>query len=78
MATKRNIEKIYFLFGNEVCRAYSYEGLKAALRVAETEIFETYCWNEDNCSPVDLLYAFEGYDYYLVISKKEYDKFNSI
>ncbi len=57
--------------------AYSCD-LKAALKVAENEVFETYCWNECNCSPVDLLYSFEGYDYYMVISKKEYDKFNAI
>lgn len=73
MATK-NFKKRYFLFGEVVCRALDEEGIKKAVKVAETEGFGLYYWDELS-TPDELLNEFEGWSAWTEITKSQYMKF---
>lgn len=61
----------YFLFGRDACILMDEQGIEAFKE--STVPFATFKWVEGKTSPVDLLYEFDGWEEYCVITEDEYD-----
>jgi len=72
--------KKYFLFGEEVCRVYAEDdNWKSVLKAIDDGIgFDTYVWDDENHDPpyppdpVELLFRYQGWNDYAVITEKQY------
>lgn len=61
----------HFLFGREACILMDEQGIEA---FKDSMIhYATFKWVEGKTSPVDLLYAYDGWEEYCVITEDEYD-----
>ena len=68
----------YYLFGEVACRIYTNEGADAVIERYENDEYygdwETFEFIEGETQSIDLMYAFNGYMDYAIITKEEYEK----
>lgn len=68
----------YYLFGEVACRTYANGGADAVIERYENDEFderwETFEFIEGETQSIDLMYAYNGFYDYVIITKEEYDK----
>ena len=63
--------KKHFLFGHDACVLMDEQGIEAFKD--STIYYSTFEWVDGKTSPVDLLYAYDGWENYCVITEDEYE-----
>lgn len=71
-----NIRYTYFLFGEAACKEYDEGGVDAVLsmRVNHGIDYGLFVWDEQNNQPQDILYPYNGWGDYYIITKEEYER----
>lgn len=68
----------YYLFGEVACGIYTNKGADAVIEQYENDVYygdwETFEFIEGETQSIDLMYAFNGYRDYVIITKEEYEK----
>jgi len=73
-------EPVYVLFGIDAVTEFENEGLKGlakAIRKNEVSTFELQEF-QANASPVEVLYATDGWNGYAILTKKEFQKLQKL
>ena len=73
-------EPIYVLFGIDAVTVFENEGLKGLVKAIRKNDVCTYECREflANASPKEILYATDGWNGYVFLTKKEFQKFQKI
>lgn len=73
------MKNYYFLFGQEAVQAYLDEDIDYLINLINEENLEyEVCHYGKDSEPTDLLYTYNGYSDYAVISEEEYNKINKL
>ena len=60
----------YFLFGRDACILMDEQGIEA---FKDSMVpFATFKWVDGKSEPIDLLYAYDGWEEYCVLTEDEY------
>jgi|GEM_PF-2614800 len=72
-------EKTYYLFGEDVVRALSENGIEAVIELIEdNEVYSTLVFIEGVTKSVELANEIQGYNDYAIISEEEYNKIKDL
>lgn len=65
---------VHFLFGEEICRIYEEGGIADVIHAIKSGVgHATFVWKEDS-DPTQLLSAYEGWNGWVTITEKQYEK----
>jgi len=72
-------EPMYFLFGEEACNNYTYEGMSFLMEEIKIGVIGWAVFKyEDFSNPIPLMEAFDGWVEYLIITEEEYNKIQKL